>query len=109
MRPCLLAVMMTVVASPSLSQQCSDAERARLRELDKAWSEATTRGDRAQLEAIFADDFASSDINGSQNKSTVIDAAVRAAERARASGQTAPAVYDNYVITCTPVSAVVTH
>jgi ketosteroid isomerase-like protein len=110
MRTFLLAVMMTVVASPCLSQQCSEAEQARLRELDKAWAEATTRGDRAQLDAIFADDFASTDINGSQNKATTIDAAVQAAERRRASGQTAPpTVYDNYVISCTPVSAVITH
>ncbi len=110
MRASLLAVMMTVVASPSLSQQCSDTEKAKLRELDRAWAEATRRGDRAQLNAIFADDFASSDINGSQNKAATIDAAVRAAERARASGQTPPvAMYDNYLITCTPASAVITH
>jgi ketosteroid isomerase-like protein len=110
MRACLLAIVMTAAASPSLSQQCSEAERAKLRELDNAWTEATNRGDRTQLEAIFADDYASSDINGSQSKATTIDAAVRAAERRRASGLTSPsAVYDNYLITCTPVSAVITH
>jgi len=110
MRAFLVVATLAVVSPPSLSQQCSDAEQARLRELDKSWAEATNRGDRAQLEAIFADDFASSDINGSQNKPTAIDAAVRAAERRRASGLTAPAaVYDNYLITCTPVSAVITH
>ena len=110
MRALLLAAMVAVASSRAFSQQCSDAEKARLQELDKAWAEATNRGDRAQLEAIFADDFASSDINGSQNKATTIDAAVRAAERRRASGQTAPpSVYDNYLITCTPVSAVITH
>lgn len=110
MRAYVIAVMTAVVSSPALSQQCSDAEKARLRELDKAWAEATSRGDRAQLEAIFADDFASSDINGTQTKATTIDAAVRAAERTRASGQAPPpTVYDNYVITCTPTSAVITH
>ena len=110
MRTYLLAVMMAVISSPALSQQCSDAEKARLRELDKTWGEATSRGDRAQLEAIFADDYASSDIIGPQNKSATIDAAVRAAERTRASGQTSPpTVYDNYHITCTPTSAVITH
>jgi ketosteroid isomerase-like protein len=97
MRTCLLAVMMSLVASPSLSQQCSEAEQARLREFDKAWADATNRGDRAQLDAIFADDFASTDINGSQNKATTIDAAVQVAERRRSTGQTAPpTVYDNY-------------
>ena len=101
--------MLTVAASrPSLSSAAT--EKAKLREFDKAWADATNRGDRPQLEAIFADDFASTDINGSQNKTTTIDAAVRAAERNRASGQTLPrTVYDNYLITCTPVSAVITH
>ncbi len=110
MRTCLLALMMTLSVSPALSQQCSDVEKTTLQEFDKAWAEATNRGDRAQLEAIFADDFASTDINGSQNKATVVDGAVRAAEQRRASGQTPPpTVYDNYVISCTPVSAVITH
>ena len=110
MRTCLLAVLMTVVATPCLSQQCNDAEKLKLQEFDKGWAEATSRGDRAQLEAIFAADFASTDINGSQNRTTTIAAAVQAAERRRASGQTAPpTVYDNYVISCTPVSAVITH
>jgi ketosteroid isomerase-like protein len=110
MRAFLLATMLAVVSSPALAQQCTDAERRTLRELDQAWSEATNRGDRAQLEGIFADDFASSDINGSQNKTATIDAAVRAAERRRASGLTpAAAVYDHYLITCTPASAVITH
>lgn len=110
MKACLVAIMLAVVSSAAFSQPCSDAEKAKLRDLDKAWAEATRLGNRAQLEAIFADDFASSDINGSQNKTTTIDAAVRAAERTRASGQTPPAaVYDNYLITCTPASAVITH
>jgi len=110
MRAFLLAAMLAVVSSPALAQQCSEAEKAKLRDFDKAWAEATSRGDRAQLDAIFADDFASTDINGSQNKATTIGAAVQAAERRRASGLTAPpTVYDNYLITCTPLSAVITH
>ena len=110
MRTLLLAATLAVIASPAPSQQCPDGEKAKLRELDKVWSEATNRGDRAHLEAIFADDFASSDINGSQTKTTTVDAAVREAERRRASGQTPPpTVYDNYLITCTPLSAVITH
>lgn len=110
MKAFLLAAAMTLVAAPSLSQQCDDAEKRKLQEFDKAWADATNRGNRAQLESIFADDFASTDINGSQNKATTIDGAVRAAERRRATGQAAPpTVYDNYIISCTPVSAVITH
>lgn len=110
MRAFLLATMWAVVSSPALAQPCSDAEKTTLRQLDQTWADATSRGDRAALQAIFADDFASSDINGSQNKTVTIDAAVRAAERRRASGLTpGAAVYDHYLITCTPVSAVITH
>lgn len=110
MKTCLCALVLVTAASPLLSQQCSDAEKMRLQQLDKDWSEATRRGDRAQLNAIIADDFAAATINGTQDKAATVDAAVRAAEQSRASGQAPPVtVYDSYVITCTPASAVVTH
>lgn len=111
MRSLLPAILVAIAASSSAAaQQCSDAEKMKLQEFDKAWSEATNRGDRAQLQAIYADDYAGATITGTQAKTAAVDAAVRAAERTRASGQSAPpTIYDNYVITCTPVSAVVTH
>jgi ketosteroid isomerase-like protein len=110
MRCLVPAILLVMAASPSPAQQCSDAEKTRLQEFDRAWGDATTRGDRAQLQAIFADDYAGVTPNETQNKTTTIDAAVRAAERTRASGQNPlPTVYDNYVITCTPTTAVVTH
>lgn len=111
MRSLLPAILVAIAtASPAIAQQCSDAEKMKLQEFDKAWSEATNRGDRAQLQAIYADDYAGATISGAQAKTAAIDAAVRAAERTRASGQSAPpTIYDNYVITCTPTSAVVTH
>jgi ketosteroid isomerase-like protein len=110
MRALILAVALAMVTSAALAQQCNDAEKAKLQEFDKAWSEATNRGDRAQLQAIFADDYAGATLTGTQDKATTVDAAVRAAERTRASGQAPPpTVYDNYIITCTPTTAVVTH
>ena len=110
MKLLLIPIVMAAVGSRLLAQQCSDAEKAKLVELDKAWSEATLRGDRARLQTIFADDFASTDLTGSQDKATTIDAAVRAAERARATSQAPPpTMYDNYIISCTPASAIVTH
>jgi ketosteroid isomerase-like protein len=107
----LPAILVTLAASSSaLSQQCSDAEKARLQEFDKAWSEAGTRGDRAQLQTIYAEDYSGATLTGTQGKTAAIDATVLTAERARASGQTPPpTIYDNYVITCTPTTAVVTH
>jgi ketosteroid isomerase-like protein len=110
MRALLIAVALAMVTSAALAQQCSDAEKAKLQELDKAWSEATNRGDRAQLQAIFADDYAGTMLTGTQDKATTVDAAVRFAEQTRASGQAPPpTVYDNYIITCTPTTALVTH
>ena len=110
MKALVTAIVAVAAASPAIAQQCNDAEKAKLVEFDKAWSEAATRGDRAQLMTFFADDYAGATPNGTQDKTTSIDAAVRAAERTRASGQAPPpTIYDNYVVTCTPTSAVVTH
>lgn len=97
-------------ASPALAQQCNDAEKARLQEFDKTWGEATTRGDRAQLQTIYADDYRGATLAGTDDKMSAIDAAVRAAERTRATGQNPPpTTFDNYIITCTPTTAVITH
>jgi ketosteroid isomerase-like protein len=110
MKLLLIPIVMAAVSARLVAQQCSDAEKAKLEEFDKAWTEAASRGDRARLQAIFADDFASTDLTGSQDKTTTIDATVRAAERARATGQTPPpTTSDNYIIACTPTSAVITH
>lgn len=111
MRALLLAVVVALaVSSPAPAQQCTDAEKARLQEFDKGWSEATRLGDRARLQSIFADDFSGATLTGAVDKATVIDDAVRAAERTRASGQNPPpTIYDNYIITCTPTTAVITH
>ena len=109
MRTCLAALAMVLLATP-LRSQCTDAEKLKLQELDKSWSEATRRGDRAQLNAIIANDFAATTITGTVDKAATIDAAVRAAEQSRASGRTPPVTAtDHYVITCTPATAVVTH
>jgi ketosteroid isomerase-like protein len=106
----LLILVAGSLASRAAAQQCSDADKAKLVELDKAWGDATRRGDRTQLEAVFADDYASTDPTGTQNKAATIDAAVRTAERARFTGQALPpTTYDHYLISCTPVSAVITH
>ncbi|HJU75865.1 MAG TPA: nuclear transport factor 2 family protein [Gemmatimonadaceae bacterium] len=105
----IAALSLTVPVLP-VSSQCADADKKALEAFDKAWSEATTRGDRAQLQGFFADDYEGATLIGTVNKTAAIDGAVRAAELNRANPQGAPrTIYDNYVITCTPVSATVTH
>lgn len=110
MKTLLAAALLASAAASPLFAQCSDAEKKRLEDFDKSWSDASTRGDRAQLTAMYADDYMGTTITGAVNKATTIDNTVRAAEQSRASTQSAPRLaYDSYVISCTPVSASVTH
>ena len=109
---CVLAgvILAMAAASPAVAQECTNAEKARLQAFDKSWGEAATSGDRAQLQTVYAADYYGATLNGTEDKTSAVDAAVTAAERTRASGKSAPlTTYDNYIVTCTPVTAVVTH
>ena len=109
MRPILAAVSILFAAGPAFAQ-CSDADKKALEAFDHSWGEATTRGDRAALQGIMADDFQGLGPAASQGKAAVVDAAVRAAERNRANPTEAPRnVYDSYSITCSPNTATITH
>ncbi|MGI8498474.1 MAG: hypothetical protein ACR2OG_12915 [Gemmatimonadaceae bacterium] len=52
----LAAVAILFAATPAFAQ-CSDADKKALEAFDHTWGDATTRGDRAALQAIFADDY----------------------------------------------------
>jgi ketosteroid isomerase-like protein len=109
---CILAgvILALAAASPAIAQECTNAEKARLQEFDKSWGDAATSGDRAQLQTIYATDYYGATLNGTDDRTSAVDAAVIAAERTKASGKSAPlTTYDNYIITCTPVTAVITH
>jgi ketosteroid isomerase-like protein len=110
MRAVFAAVaVLACAASPAFSQ-CPEAEQKRLEELDRAWGSASDRGDRAALQNVYADDFAGITPAGITGKAQAIDAAVRDAERLRASARPAPkVVHDYYMIGCTPVTATITH
>lgn len=110
MRGLFAAIIAVLVASTTASAQCSDAERKSLEEFDRAWGAATSRGDRAYLQTVYADDYTGATLTGTVGKATSIDDAVRQAEANRANPMGVPRVsYDNYIITCTPNSATVTH
>lgn len=109
---CVLAgvILAVAAASPAIAQECTNAEKARLQAFDKTWGEAATSGDRAQLQTVYAADYYGATLNGTEDRTSAVDAAVTAAERTKASGKSAPlTTYDNYIITCTPVTAVITH
>ena len=110
MRTVLAAgALISALSSPAFAQ-CTDADTRKLEEFDRAWSEATRTGDRAALQGIVADNFTGISVAGLTSKAELIDAAVSAAEAAKAGSRPAPkVVYDHYVIGCTPVSATITH
>jgi ketosteroid isomerase-like protein len=110
MRAVLTAVAMVSFVSAPAFAQCPEADQKKLEQLDRAWSDAADHGDRAQLQGIYADDFAGLSVTGSLGKTETIDTAVRDAERARTSGRPAPkVVHDYYMIGCTPATATITH
>ena len=109
MRMVLAALSLVFAAAPAFAQ-CSDAEKKALEAFDRTWGEATTRGDRVAMQAIFADDFQGLGPAANQGKMAAIDAAVATAERNRANPADAPrVVYDSYSISCTPNTATITH
>ena len=104
------AALIIAAGSSNAFSQCPDSEKKKLEQLDRAWGEAGDRGDRAQLQGVFADDFAGLSPSGQTTKAQTIDATVRDFDRVRASGRAAPrVVHDYYMIGCTPKTATITH
>ena len=88
--------------------ECSQSDKKALEAFDRAWSDAGVKGDRAALMAIYADDYAG--LPDAQNKTQTIEATMATFERVRANPSMADKIsHDNYMITCTPASAVITH
>ncbi len=88
--------------------ECSEADKKALEAFDRAWGNASQKGDKAALMNIYADDYAG--LPGMQNKAAAISDAMATYERDKANPAGADkATYDRYVISCTPVSATVTH
>jgi ketosteroid isomerase-like protein len=90
--------------------QCSEADKQKLMAFDKAWGEAGRRGDKAFLQNVYAEDYMNTSPTGTLSKAQAIENAVRDADRRKADPQNADTIsHDNYVITCTPNTATVTH
>lgn len=97
------AIVFVICAfSFAAAAQCADA--AKLEALDRAWGKYSDEGNRAELEKIYADDFANISLLEITGKKDAIDNAVENA----GSGSVEPR-YDNYMISCTPNTATITH
>jgi ketosteroid isomerase-like protein len=96
-----------LVASPMLAD-CSAADKKALEDLDRAWGDASAKGDRAALEQFIASDFVGTNPGNTISRAEMIDNAVRDAELAKTHPQ--PAVtHDYYLIYCSPLTATITH
>lgn len=110
MKQIVFATLLVLAASAGAYGQCSDADKKKLEEFDRAWGDAAVRGDRAYLENVLADDFMNFSPAGTQTKAQTIDTQVKQAEQARTSTEKQPTLtHDHYVISCTPKTATITH
>jgi ketosteroid isomerase-like protein len=108
LRIAAVAVLLSPFATAPLLAQCSQADKAALEAFDKSWGDATVSGDRARMEPFVADNFMTVNVSGTVDKQASIANAQRAAQLNKASP--APAsTPDRYVITCTPLTATITH
>ncbi len=101
-------VFLVVATAKSGFAQCTEADKAALEAFDKSWSEAGLRGDRAALETFYAANFVAHNPGGPVDRATTLANTIRTAEQNRATPQPVT-VFDHYMITCTPVTATITH
>ncbi len=110
MKRILSITLLILSASVYASGQCSDADKQKLMALDKTWGEAATRGDKAFLQNVYADDYMNTTTAGAFNKARAIENAVTASNRRNANPQSAGITTpDYYIVTCTPNTATITH
>ena len=107
-RIAVVAALLSPVTATALRAQCSQADRTALEAFDKSWGDATVSGDRARMSPFLADSYMGVGVTGTTDRQTTMTNAERAAEQNKANPP-APATPDRYVITCTPVTATITH
>lgn len=103
-----VAALLSAVASTSAYAQCSEAEKTTLEAMDKAWGEAGVNGDTAYLNKIYATQYMSHNAGGTVDKATTIANSATNAARNKADPQPR-GTSDYYVISCTPLTATITH
>lgn len=108
MKTLLMILVVTIATAFSVAAQCSDADKKALEAFDRAWGVAGENGDKAALMNILADDFVG--LPGMVTKTASIEGTMKTFERNKANPAGADKVtHDHYIISCTPVSATITH
>jgi ketosteroid isomerase-like protein len=105
----LLAVGILIISSAAfVFGECSDADKKALEAFDRAWGQAGEKGDKNALMQIYADDYTG--LPGMLGKTQTIENTMAAFEENKANPQMADVVtHDNYMISCTPNTATITH
>lgn len=110
MKKRLIVVGLGLLFAGGATAACSDADKAALEKFDRDWSMAGRDGNRAALEAIYAEGYVDLVPGGLSDRKAAIDDSIKAAEKRKASGKAAPVRnQDFYVINCTGNSALITH
>jgi ketosteroid isomerase-like protein len=100
--------ILTFAFTGSAFGECGESDKKALEAFDRAWGDAGVKGDRDALMTIYADDYMG--LPAMQNKTQTIETTMTAFEGGKANPQTVDKLtHDNYLITCTPASAVITH
>ena len=101
-------ILLVLAITFSAFAECSDADKKALAAFDAAWTAAGQKGDKAALMAIYADDYMG--LPNMQSKQSAISSTMTTFERNKAHPAGANKVMaDHYIISCTPVSATITH
>ena len=104
----IMFVLMFAATAGYAFGECRDADKKALEAYDHAWSEAGEKGDRAALMNIYADDYVS--MPEMTNRTQAIEDTMKSFERDKVNPLMADKVSsDNYMITCTPNTATITH
>lgn len=87
--------------------QCSDADKKALEAFDRAWGMAGEKGDKAALEALYADDFMA--LPFMTGKAAAIEGTMKAFEANKKNPNPDKVTHDHYHINCTANTATITH
>ena len=108
MKRIFLMLVVTFAFTGYIFGECAIADKKALEAFDHAWSTAGDNGDRGALTSILADDFTG--MPTMINKTQSIEGTIAAFERNKANPEGRDQVSsDNYMISCTPMTATITH
>src|SRR5688500_14547324 len=108
MKDILIMIVITITVAGHSFAECGAADKKALEAFDHAWSVAGENGDRAALMSILADDYTG--LPTMINKTQSIEGTMAAFDRNKANPQGRDQITsDNFMISCTPASATITH